>query len=149
MAMGENHSNQMMSEINVTPLVDVMLVLLIIFMVSAPMMVQGVNVDLPQAATDALPSDEEPLIISINAQNEIFIGDDYQVTLPLLGDKLAAILAVKKGREVYLKASKQIPYGTVVQVMAEAKKAGVDRLGMITEPPQDGVAQGKPEGASQ
>jgi biopolymer transport protein TolR len=122
-----------MSDINVTPLVDVMLVLLIIFMVTAPMMMQGLNVDLPEATAKPLESEKEHLIISIDKDQQIFIND-FQVTIDFLGEKLAKILQGRTDREVYLKADKNIPYGIVVQVMAEIKGAGVEQLGMVTEP---------------
>lgn len=122
-----------MSDINVTPLVDVMLVLLIIFMVTAPMMMQGLNVDLPEATAKPLESEKEYLVISIDNNQQIFIND-FQVTLDFLGEKLSKILQGRPDREVYLKADKSIPYGIVVQVMAEIKGAGVEQLGMVTEP---------------
>jgi len=132
MTSGGNRQD-LMSEINVTPFVDVMLVLLIIFMVTAPMMVQGVNVDLPEATAKSLDSEKEHLIITINKDHQVFIND-YQVTVESLSAKLIKILQSRSDSEVYLKADKNIPYGIVVQVMAEIKGAGVADLGMITEP---------------
>lgn len=132
MTSGGNHDG-LMSDINVTPFVDVMLVLLIIFMVTAPMMVQGVNVDLPEATTEPLPSEKEHLLITINDKQEIFIND-AQVGLDFLQDKLALIMENRKDREVYLRADKNISYGMVVRVMAEMKSAGVEALGLVTEP---------------
>ena len=132
MTSGGN-SQDFMSEINVTPFVDVMLVLLIIFMVTAPMMVQGVSVDLPEATAKSLDSEKEHLIITINKDHQVFIND-YQVTVESLSAKLIKILQGRSDHEVYLKADKNIPYGIVVQVMAEIKGAGVTDLGMITEP---------------
>ena len=126
-------NKEFMSEINVTPFVDVMLVLLIIFMVTAPMMVQGLNVDLPEATAKPLESEKEHLILTINKDHQVFIND-YQVTVESLGAKLTKILQGRSDREVYLKADKSIPYGIVVKVMAEIKGAGVENLGMITEP---------------
>ena len=126
-------SDEFMSDINVTPFVDVMLVLLIIFMVTAPMMVQGLNVDLPEATAKSLDSEKEHLIITINKDHQVFIND-YQVSVESLGAKLVKILQGRSDRAVYLKADKNIPYGIVVQVMAEVKGAGVADLGMITEP---------------
>jgi biopolymer transport protein TolR len=132
MTAGGN-SSQLMSDINVTPLVDVMLVLLIIFMVTAPMMMQGVDVSLPEATAQPLESEKEHLIITIDKKNQVFIND-FQVTVDGLGEKLEKILEGRSDREVYLKADKDISYGTVVQVMAEVKGAGVEKLGMVTEP---------------
>ena len=132
MTSGGNHDG-LMSDINVTPFVDVMLVLLIIFMVTAPMMVQGVNVDLPEATTEPLPSEKEHLLITINDQQQVFIND-VQVGLDFLQDKLSRIIENRKDREVYLRADKNISYGIVVRVMAEMKSAGVEALGLVTEP---------------
>ncbi|KPA16831.1 Biopolymer transport, TolR [Candidatus Magnetomorum sp. HK-1] len=126
-------SNQYMSEINVTPFVDVMLVLLIIFMVSAPMMTQGVDVSLPEAASKSLSSDDESLTISIKKNGEIFINT-YQVTIDALKEKLMIIFDGQMDRQVYLRADKDVAYGLVVRVMSEVKNAGVQKLGMITEP---------------
>ena len=99
-----------MSEINVTPFVDVMLVLLIIFMVTAPMMVQGVNLELPEASSEPLNTEEEQLVVSIDKDNKIFIND-YGVTLDFLKEKLQNILGGQKDREVYLRADKGFPTG--------------------------------------
>ena len=132
MTAGENNS-QLMSDINVTPFVDVMLVLLIIFMVTAPMMMQGVDVSLPEATAEPLESEKEHLIITIDNNHQVFIND-FQVTVDGLGEKLQKILQGRSDREVFLKADKDISYGTVVQVMAEVKGAGVEKLGMVTEP---------------
>ena len=132
MAM-ETNSDRLMSDINVTPFVDVMLVLLIIFMVTAPMMVQGVDVALPEATSKPLESETEPLIITIDKNNEIFIND-YKVSLGFLQEKLVKVLEGRADREVYFRADKDIPYGIVVQVISEIKGAGVEKLGMVTVP---------------
>ncbi len=126
-------NDQLMSEINVTPFVDVMLVLLIIFMVTAPMMVQGVDVDLPTATSEALPSNEEHLIISIDNDLKVYIND-MEVSVAFLTQKLDAVLENLDKKSVYLKADKQVPYGVVVNVMSQIKKAGIESLGMITLP---------------
>ncbi len=126
-------TDSMMSDINVTPFVDVMLVLLIIFMVTAPMMVQGVSVSLPEAAAEPLASEEENLLVTIDKENQIFIND-VKVTVDFLQSKLKTILAGRSDREVYLRADKTIPYGTVVRVMSEMKGAGIEKLGMVTVP---------------
>jgi len=135
MTSGGNHSS-LMSDINVTPFVDVMLVLLIIFMVTAPMMMEGVNVSLPEATTKPLVSEKKPLIVNIDSENRIFIND-FKVTVDGLGEKLNKILKGSKDREVYLKADKNISYGMVVRVMSEIKEAGVEKLGMVTIPISD------------
>ena len=131
--MFDGNSDRLMSDINVTPFVDVMLVLLVIFMVTAPMMMQGVDVALPETTSQPLPSSKEHLIITINNQNQIFIND-YQITLDFLQEKLRKILEGREHREVYLRADKNISYGVVVNVMSEIKGAGVEKLGMVTEP---------------
>ncbi|MEJ2167591.1 MAG: protein TolR [Desulfobacterales bacterium] len=132
MTSGGKHS-ELMSDINVTPFVDVMLVLLIIFMVTAPMMIQGLDVDLPEATAKPLDSDKEHLVITINKEQQVYIND-FQITVESLREKLIKIIEGRQDRDVYLKADKTIPYGVVVQVMAEIKAAGVDQLGMITDP---------------
>ncbi len=126
-------NGEFMSEINVTPFVDVMLVLLIIFMVTAPMMVQGVDVNLPKATAKALKSSEDRLIISIDNEMKVFINEQV-VSVEFLTQKLVAILENLENKDVYLKADKQVPYGIVVNVISKIKKAGVDSLGMITLP---------------
>ena len=122
-----------MSDINVTPFVDVMLVLLIIFMVTAPMMIEGLNVDLPEATAKPLDSEKEHLVITIDKNQLVYIND-FKVAVDFLGEKMNKMLQGRSDREVYLKADKNIPYGIVVQVMAEIKNAGIEQLGMITEP---------------
>lgn len=132
MAFGSN-SDRLISDINVTPFVDVMLVLLVIFMVTAPMMMQGVDVALPETTSQPLAAKKENLIITINNQNQIFINN-HQVAVDFLQEKLKKILEGRDSREVYLRADREISYGFVVRVMAEIKAAGVDKLGMVTEP---------------
>lgn len=138
MTIGGNNRDRLMSEINVTPFVDVMLVLLVIFMVTAPMMMQGVDVSLPETTSEALPSQKEHLVLTINKDGKIFIND-FEVTLDFLQEKLEKILAGRPDREVFLRADKEIPYGVVVSVMSAVKGAGVERLGMVTvpEPPDE------------
>lgn len=137
--MTGDDKNQLMSDINVTPFVDVMLVLLIIFMVTAPMMSQGVSVSLPEATSKPLPSETDQLILTINKDNQIFIND-FQVTLDFLQEKLSKIIESRQNRDVYLRADKNISYGMVVRVMSEIKEAGVEKLGMVTEPiPSNGI----------
>jgi biopolymer transport protein TolR len=127
-----SRDNSFMSDINVTPFVDVMLVLLIIFMVAAPMMMQGVEIDLPVATADSIGSEKEQLIITIDKKNQIYINN-FKVPLDILQEKLLKILEGRVDSEVYLKADKDISYGMVIQVMSLIKSAGVDKLGMVTE----------------
>lgn len=132
MELGGN-SERFMSDINVTPFVDVMLVLLVIFMVTAPMTMQGIGVALPETTSHPLIAKKENLVITINKKNQVYIND-YQVTLDFLQEKLKKILEGRESQEVYLRADKKISYGFVVRVMAEIKGAGVKKLGMVTEP---------------
>lgn len=129
----ETNSDRLMSDINVTPFVDVMLVLLIIFMVSAPMMIQGVDVALPKATSKALPSETEQLMVTVDADNQVYIND-YAVGLDSLREKLIKILEGRAERQVYFRADQGISYGLAVRVLAEIKGAGVEKLGMVTEP---------------
>lgn len=135
----ESGNDALMSEINVTPFVDVMLVLLIIFMVTAPMMVQGVDVALPTATAAPLSADEDQLIISVDKDRTVYLNNQ-EVSVAFLAEKLGAILENLNSDAVYLKADKQVPYGVVVHVMAQIKKAGVKSLGMITLPDDDNAS---------
>ena len=127
-----------MSQINVTPLVDVMLVLLIIFMVTAPMLDQGVEVDLPEVAeAPGLARDQEPLIITLDRNGNVMIGKATVEDLNKLGPVIDQALKGKPDREVFLEADQSVPYGRVVQVMAAVKKAGVGSLGMVTRMPEE------------
>ena len=124
---------RVMGEINVVPLVDVVLVLLIIFMVTAPMLVQGLDVKLPETEAGALKQSDELLILSVTSQGEVFL-DEFRVEVEGLGDKIKNIKTRKPQTQVYLRADKDVAYGIVVNVLAEARKAGVANLGMVTEP---------------
>ncbi|RLB68860.1 MAG: protein TolR [Deltaproteobacteria bacterium] len=127
-----------MSQINVTPFVDVMLVLLIIFMVTAPMMDQGVEVDLPEVAeTPGLPVQQDPLVITLEKSGQILIGKAKIDQLSKLGPVIQQALKGKPDREVFLEADEKVPYGRVVKVMAAVKKAGVEKLGMVTRLPEE------------
>ena len=130
---GNGGDRRMMAEINVTPLVDVMLVLLIIFMVTAPMLTQGVDVNLPQANAKAMRADEERLVITVDANSRIFIGRQ-PVEFNRMSRTLKAIIAQRTDRQVYFRADRAVSYGFVVKVIAEARNAGIEKLGMVTEP---------------
>lgn len=136
MAMGGNDDERgMMAQINVTPLVDVMLVLLVIFMVTAPMMQQGVQVNLPKADTKGMNAQEDTVIVAVDRNGRTFINKD-EVPSGDLRRKLAEMFATRTKKEVFLKADAGVPYGEVVRAMAEIKGAGIERLGMVTEPAQ-------------
>ena len=122
-----------MSEINVTPFVDVALVLLIIFMVTAPMMQQGVDVDLPKTTTQPLRVKDEPLILTVQKDGRYYIGRK-ELPAAELRDKLAAIFEGRDTKEIFLRADKDAPYGVVVKALAAAREAGATQLGMVTEP---------------
>ena len=128
---GENKKT-FMADINVTPLVDVMLVLLIIFMVTAPMMMEGVDVNLPQTTTKNLKTEEDPLILTVNRNREIYL-EKTKIDIEDLESKLKTIFKYRKDREVLLRADKDVSYGFVINVIAGIKRAGIDKLGMITE----------------
>jgi biopolymer transport protein TolR len=119
---------QALSEINVTPFVDVMLVLLIIFMVTAPLLQQGIDINLPQAKGKEM-SPSERIVITIKKDGKIYL-DKTSVSLK----SLSVQLAKKTNKEVYLKADKDVPYGMVETVMGELKEIGIEKLGMVTEP---------------
>lgn len=125
--------SRFMGEINVVPLVDVMLVLLIIFMVAAPMMVQGLDVKLPETDSAALKQSEELLVLTVTKDGKLFL-DEFAVEINGLAEKIKNIAARKPETKIYLRADQDVSYGVVVQVMAEARKAGVQNLGMVTEP---------------
>ncbi|MBI2880727.1 MAG: protein TolR [Candidatus Tectomicrobia bacterium] len=121
-----------LAEINVTPLVDVMLVLLIIFMVTAPFLQQGVDVDLPPVAARELPLEADQLIVSIAKDRRVFLNR-APLSIPQLRAKLEAIYKEKPRKEVFLRADKDVPYGFVVETMAAIRASGIQRVGMVTE----------------
>jgi biopolymer transport protein TolR len=122
------------SQINVTPLVDVMLVLLIIFMVTAPILQQGVPVDLPKVAAGPLAGQEEQLVVNVGKTGQLFLNDTA-MTPEQLTEKLHAIVAARPDRQVYVRADQAVPYGQVMRVMGAVHDAGVVRVGLVTEPP--------------
>jgi len=128
--MKAGRDRNVLSEINVTPFVDVMLVLLVIFMVTAPLLQQGIDVNLPQAKGKDLPP-EERITLTVK-RNRIIFMNDKPMSMSAIKQKLTAIS--KLNPNVFLKADKDVPYGFVVQVMSDIKEAGIEKLGMITEP---------------
>lgn len=133
MNVQDRNNRRMLSEINVTPFVDVMLVLLVIFMVTAPMMQAGFDVDLPQVKSAKVETTESPLIVSITKEQKIKL-QNLEVTVDRLKPKLKLIYESRQDKNIYLKADKAVPYGFVMQVMAEVKDAGFEKMGMITLP---------------
>ncbi len=124
------------SQINVTPLVDVMLVLLVIFMVTAPIIQQGVQINLPQTKASAIPGSEQPLIVTVAKDGKIYLNDN-PIALPDLGIKLGAIRKLESDKQVYLRADQDVRYGVVMKTIAEIKQAGIEKLGMISRPPTE------------
>ena len=129
----EGNNRRLMSDINVTPFVDVMLVLLIIFMVTVPMMMQGVKVNLPKTTTKNIKTQEEPLILTVTKKREIFL-EKHQMELDGLEAKIRKIFENRREKEILLRADKDVPYGFVIKVIASVKRSGIDKLGMVTEP---------------
>lgn len=140
MSIGTSGSGrQSLTEINVTPLVDVMLVLLIVFMVTAPLIQQGVEVKLPEAKAQPVKTVEQKLVLSVKEDRSIWLGTTEQasrVELQDLEEKLRANRRISKDHQLYLMADRRLPYGYVVEVMATVQRAGVTDLGMITNPAQ-------------
>jgi biopolymer transport protein TolR len=133
---GGSDGRRAMTDINVTPLVDVMLVLLIIFMVTAPLIQSGVKVDLPKASAQQMEHSEEKLVLTITRDKRILLGS-AEISFADLETKLAANARIQKDKELYLHADRSLQYGTVVEIMAIARRAGVESLGMITEPDKE------------
>jgi len=146
----KTNGRTVLSEINVTPFVDVMLVLLIIFMVTAPILYQGVDINLPKVDSRPLPAAErgKKIVITLNEKGEIFI-EKKKYSLTELKLEIRSLIR-KKGKDireedVFLRADLKVPYGTVMEIMAEIKKAGVNKLGLVTEPPLTNNFQSKIE----
>lgn len=136
MMLGNKNSSRngrkaLMSEINVTPFVDVMLVLLIIFMITAPMLISGIKIDLPEATTSALKSDVEPLTITINTEGKIFIIDT-EISISELGPKLNAITKSKKDTRIFIRGDKKIAYGEMINLISLINAAGFNQVALIT-----------------
>jgi biopolymer transport protein TolR len=137
MAMGVGgKSRTTLAEINVTPLVDVMLVLLIIFMITAPMLQHDLDVNLPVATGTPQVNAEDRVVLTVNKQGNIYL-DQTAYTLDTLRPKLQALYQTRRTKDIFLRADADVPYGKVVQVMDEVKKAGILKLGMITQPPAE------------
>ena len=135
--MPNNNNKQMtpLSDINLTPFVDIMMVLLIIFMITAPLMQHGLDVNLPQAKSPSMEKAQEDLVLTITKDGSIFLGDDKTpITIRTLDEKLIALYENRKKKDLYIRADEKVFYGRVVAVMSVAKAAGVQRIGMITAP---------------
>jgi len=130
----KHHRRRVMSEINVTPMVDVMLVLLIIFMVSAPLLTVGVPIDLPQSQAKSIEQDKEPLTISVNDKGQIFLQNS-EITVEDLVPKMQAVAQARGGTEarVYVRGDRKVDYGTMMPVMGRLSSAGFHRVALVTE----------------
>lgn len=126
-------SRMVMSEINVTPLVDVMLVLLIIFMITAPMMQQGLEIELPETAATGVSTSDEPFVLVIHKNRRITVGEQA-IPAAELRAKLAAIFETRPNKQIYLQADKSVDYGYVAETMAEIRAAGISNIGLVTLP---------------
>ncbi len=135
MSTGGSGPKSALSEINVTPLVDVMLVLLIIFMVTAPLIQQGVKVALPDAKAAPIDAKEKKLVVTIDRAGKVYIGE-AEVPFDQLEAKLKANAKAQADKEIYLHADRKLEYGQVVEVMASAQRAGISNVGMVTDPVQ-------------
>ncbi|MFN9810243.1 MAG: ExbD/TolR family protein [Deltaproteobacteria bacterium] len=133
MSTGGSSGRAPLSEINVTPLVDVMLVLLIIFMVAAPMMTAGVDIDLPQADAPRMDIDEQKLLLTIDREQRVFLGED-EIPNERLEDVLLHNERLQREREIFVQADAAVPYGVVVRVLAILRRAGIEDLGLVTDP---------------
>ena len=132
-AQSKNRRGSLLSEINVTPFVDVMLVLLIIFMVTAPMLQQGIDISLPQTKASGTQISKEPFILKIKKDKKIYIGN-HSVPIDDLSEKLKALFEHKKDSAIYLQAEKTISYGVVAQALGEIKSSGISNVSLITQP---------------
>jgi biopolymer transport protein TolR len=133
MSSGKGGGRTTMAEINVTPMVDVMLVLLIIFMVTAPLIQQGVKVNLPTTKAQAVEAADKKIVLSIDLTKRVFIGE-VEIPFAELEEKLKSNAKLQAEKELYLHADRDLPYGIVVDVMAMAQRAGVTNVGMVTDP---------------
>ena len=133
---GQSDGSGSISDINVTPLVDVMLVLLVIFMVTAPILQQGVSIDLPKMAAGPLAGDEEQLVVNVNKAGLVFLNDT-PMALDTLTTKLTAIHTARPDRQVFVRADQTVSYGQVMKTMAAVRESGLTKIGLVTEPPPD------------
>ncbi|MDR1873380.1 MAG: protein TolR [Deltaproteobacteria bacterium] len=131
---GDNSRPGLLSDINVTPMVDVMLVLLIIFMVAAPMMTQGLDVDLPKVDAKAMRTDQDLVVLTIKADGQILLDETPLASVDNLDAQVKAVLRAKRTESLFLKADRTVPYGQVAAVMGALREAGVTNVGLVTEP---------------
>lgn len=130
----EESESGSISQINVTPLVDVMLVLLVIFMVAAPILQQGVEVELPQETIDAIEGDGEQLVVTVDKDGSVYIGSKTKIKIDGLSEKIKAIVSLREDKRVFIRADQRANYGAVMAVVSRIKNAGIDKVGLIAEP---------------
>lgn len=133
MGSGGGKTRATLSEINVTPLVDVMLVLLIMFMVTTPLMQQGIDVDLPKTSPSGVETTDEPFVLVISASQKITVGKQ-ELEIDSLQEKLKAIFETRKNKQIYIQADRKVDYGFVAEAMAEIRAAGIYNIGLVTVP---------------
>ncbi len=133
MSSSNSGSRVVMSEINVTPFVDVMLVLLIIFMVTAPMMQQGLDIELPETAASGVPTTEDPFMVTIKKDKRVMAAGS-PMPIGEIAKKLKAIFSHRRNKQIYIQADRSVDYGTVAEVMGEIRKAGIFSIGLVTNP---------------
>jgi biopolymer transport protein TolR len=143
MAFEAGQRGSLVSQINVTPLVDVMLVLLVIFMVTAPIIQQGVEVNVPKVRAAALPGEEQQFVVSITRDKQLYLNDTH-LDPNELTQKLAAISAERPDRQIFVRADEDVPYGEVIRTMAAIKAAGIQNVGMVTAMPETTAASAAP-----
>ena len=146
--MGASHQRQYdepVAAINVTPLVDVMLVLLVIFMITAPILQQGVEVNLPKATTAPLPGTAEQIVVSLTKDGKVFVGDGNEVSLDTLAAKVGAIMKTRgaDGQKVYIKADQTIEYGALMEVMSRLHTGGITQIGLVSDPTPEPAKSGR------
>ncbi|MBU0504785.1 MAG: protein TolR [bacterium] len=134
-----NDNGTTLSEINMIPLIDIMLVLLIIFMVTAPMLQEGISIDLPEVSAGSVDVSEKDFILSVDTNGQIYINDqkDNKFSVLSIEEKLKSVFSNRPDKVLYLRADKEINYGYVVEVMAACRRSGVEKIGMITHSPED------------
>lgn len=143
MESGRTTGRRHLSQINVTPLVDVMLVLLVIFMITAPMMQAGIDVNLPKVEASAIKSDEQSIVVTVDKRGRLYVNDSHVSSASLMQRLSSMSDGTDKNATVVLRADASVPYGKIMEAMAQIRKAGITRIGLMTEP-EEGHSDGAP-----